>query len=249
MTEAVGPRDASTATTMKKSRVKDADGQDASKAKDRHPKVQAGDKAQAAAPPEDEADDSTKKGTDAAPAAGPTEAVDPVEELQAKVDKLEDSLLRAKADYQNLVRRSAADHSMAIRYANAELLKGLLSVIDDFERSLAAARESHNLQAVVEGVQLVYDNLLKALRAQGLERIVALHEPFDPNFHEALMQQPSENFPSDTVLEEVAKGYRLHDRVLRPTKVVVAKTPEDQATQPEEASASASGEGESSESD
>lgn len=207
---------------MKKSRVKDADGQDASKGKDRRPKVQAGE---------------------------PAEVVDPTEESQAKVDKLEDSLLRAKADYQNLLRRSATDRSTTIRYANAELMKGLLSVIDDFERSLEAARESHNLQAVVEGVQLVYDNLLNALHAQGLERIAALHEPFDPNFHEAMMQQPSEDFPSGTVLEEVAKGYRLHDRVLRPTKVVVARTPEDHATQPEGASASASGKGESSEAD
>ncbi len=243
------PCDASTATTMKKSRVKDDDGSDASKGKHRRPKVQTGDKSPAAVPPEDEAGDSPKKGTDAAPAAGPTEAVDPVEELQTKVNKLEDSLLRAKADYQNFLRRSAADRSMAIRYANAELMKSLLSVMDDFERSLEAARESHNLQAVVEGVQLVYDNLLKAMRAQGLERIAALHEPFDPNFHEAMMQQPSQDFPSGTVLEEVAKGYRLHDRVLRPTKVVVARTPEDHATQPEGASASASGKEESSEAD
>lgn len=234
---------------MKKSRINDADGQDASKGKDRRPAVQAGDEAQAAAPPADGADDSLKEGNGAAPAAEPAEAVDPVEELQAKVDKLEDSLLRAKADYQNLVRRSAADHSMAIRYANAELLKGLLSVVDDFERSLAAARESDNLQGVVEGVQLVYDNLLKVMRAQGLERIAALHEPFDPNLHEAMMQQSSEDVPAGTVLEEVAKGYRLHDRVLRPTKVVVAKAPEDHATQPKEASTSASGEGDSSEAD
>jgi len=235
---------------MKKSKVKDADGSDPSTGEDRRVQVRAGDEASTVVPPDEgAADDSRKEDAEAAPANEPAQAVDPIEELRAKVDKLEDSLLRAKADYQNLLRRSAADQSAAVRYANADLMKGLLSVIDDFERSLEAARESHNLQAVVEGVQLVYDNLLKALCAQGLERIDALHEPFDPNVHEAMMQQPSEAFPSGTVVDEVAKGYRLHDRVLRPTRVVVAKTPEDHTTQQEEAGTPASGSEESSEAD
>ena len=162
-----------------------------------------------------------------AAAAEAAEPVDLVQQLEAQVASLEDSLLRAKADYQNLQRRSALDGAEAIRYANAELMKSLLGVIDDFERSLEAAETSGNLDAVVDGVRLVYENLVKALGTHGLERIEALHRPFDPNFHEAMMQQPTADLAPGSVMEEIAKGYRLGDRVLRPAKVVVSKAPED----------------------
>lgn len=151
------------------------------------------------------------------------QTVSSVEQLEAKVASLEDSLLRTKADYQNLQRRSAIDHAEAIRYANAELMKSLLSVVDDFERSLEAAKTTDKLDAVVDGVRLVYENLVKALNIHGLERIKALHLPFDPHVHEALMQQPSAEFSPGTVLEEVNKGYQLRDRVLRPARVVVSQ--------------------------
>lgn len=151
---------------------------------------------------------------------------DVVAELQAKVTKLEDALLRAKADFQNLQRTSAVERADAFRYANAELMKLLVRVVDDFERSLAAASKPDNLQAVVEGVRLVYENLCKALADHGLEPIVALHRPFDPKVHEALLHQPSDEHPPGTVIEQIAKGYRLCDRVVRPAKVIVAKEPE-----------------------
>jgi molecular chaperone GrpE len=178
--------------------------------------------------PSDVSDDSVARDeSKPAAAAEVAEPVDPVERLEAKVASLEDSLLRAKADYQNLQRRIALDRAEAISYANAELMKSLLGVIDDFERSLEAAETSGNLEAVVDGVRLVYENLIKALGMHGLERIVALHRPFDPNFHEAMMQQPSADCAPGSVMEEIARGYRLRDRVLRPAKVVVSKVPED----------------------
>ncbi|MGB2985265.1 MAG: nucleotide exchange factor GrpE, partial [Phycisphaerae bacterium] len=168
--------------------------------------------------------------------AAPVEVSDPadvkgeedaeVAVLQAKVDKLAASLLRAKADYQNMQRRSDVERANAIRYANAELMRSLLNVIDDFERSLAAAETSDNLTAVVDGVRLVYDNFIKALRDHGLEMIEALHRPFDPNVHEALMQQSAADYEPGTVVEQIAKGYRLGDRVIRPTKVIVSKAPD-----------------------
>jgi molecular chaperone GrpE len=161
-----------------------------------------------------------------APDNGRPVSEDPVAELQAKVAKLEDSLLRAKADFQNLLRRSAAERLDALRYANAELMKSLVKVVDDFERSLAAAAKPNNLPAVVEGVRLVYENLTKALSDHGLETIEALHRPFDPNVHEALLHQPCDDHPPGTVIEQIAKGYRLCDRVVRPAKVIVAKAME-----------------------
>ncbi len=155
------------------------------------------------------------------------EAVDPLEKLQARVASLEDSLLRGKADYQNLQRRTTQQRNEALRYANAELMRALLSVVDDFERSIAAAEASDTPSSVAEGIRLVYDNLMKALRAHGLESIDAIDRPFDPHVHEAMMQQPSPDHPPDTVIEEVAKGYRLRERVLRPARVIVCQGVED----------------------
>ena len=157
-----------------------------------------------------------------APAATPqSEAL--VAELQARIEKLEDSLYRAKADFQNFQRRSGIERAEAVRFANAEIMKSLLPVLDDFERALAAAEASDNLEAIVAGVRLVYNNLAKSLREHGLETIDALHKPFDPNVHEALLQQPTADYPPGTVIEQSARGYQLRDRVLRAAKVVVAK--------------------------
>jgi len=147
---------------------------------------------------------------------------DPVKRLEQEKAALENSLLRAKADYQNLQRRSAADRLDAVRFANAELMRSLLAVADDFERALHAGQAHQGSEAVTDGVRIVYDHFLKALKDQGLEPIESLHQPFDPTIHEALMQRPTEAHPPGTVVEEVAKGYRLHDRVIRPAKVVVA---------------------------
>ena len=141
--------------------------------------------------------------------------------LRAKVDKLEDALLRARAEYQNYQRRAAVERSEAIRYANAGLMKSLLGVLDDFERAVSSPNGEAGTDE--EGIRLVQENLLKALREHGLETISAGNEPFDPSVHEALMQQPSPDHPSGTILEEFAKGYKLRDRVLRPSKVVVSK--------------------------
>jgi len=162
------------------------------------------------------------------PAAGAQTApeTDAAGELKARAEALEDSLFRARADYQNLQRRSATERAEAVRFANAELLRSLVGVLDGFERSLAAASDAASLPAVVEGVRLVYQNLLQALQTHGLERIEALHRRFDPTLHDALMQQPCADHPSGTVIEEVAKGYRLRDRVLRPSKVIVSQAVE-----------------------
>ena len=162
------------------------------------------------------------------------ETVDPVEELQARVASLEDLLLRAKADQQNLQRRCAQELSEAVRYANAEMMRSLLGVLDDFERAVEAAETTDTNASVADGVRLIYDNLKKALWAHGLESIEAVGGPFDPHVHEAVMQQPSADHPPGTVLAEVAKGYSLRERVLRPAKVIVSKAVETaQGEEPE----------------
>lgn len=150
------------------------------------------------------------------------QGADPPTELQAKVDSLEDSLLRARAENQNILRRATTERNEAVRYANAELLRTLIPVLEDFDRAFEAAGGTD--QSILEGTRLVHANLMKALRDFGLESIeVVPGDRFDPNLHEALMHQPSDRVEPGSVLEQVTKGYRLRDRVLRPARVVVAK--------------------------
>ncbi len=164
---------------------------------------------------------------DADVAVDSVEPVDPMAELQQRVASLEDALLRAKADYQNLLRRSATQQADAVRYANAELMKSLIIVADDFDRAIAASSDTDDPAAMIDGMKLVYDNFTKALRDHGLEYVPALHDAFDPAIHEALLHQPTDAHEPNIVVEEVAKGYRLRDRVIRPAKVVVSKAKDD----------------------
>lgn len=165
------------------------------------------------------------------PAEVEDNAPDTVESLQAKIGALEERLLRVAADFENRRKRVEQQRSDAVRFANVDLLRAVLLIVDDFDRSLAAAGQADSIESVVEGVSLIHANLLKTLRDFGLEEIEALHKPFDPACHEALMQQPSADHPEGTVLEEVARGYRLHDRVVRPSKVIVSKAVDE--TDPE----------------
>ncbi len=145
----------------------------------------------------------------------------------------QDKFLRAKADYQNLQKRAADEQRNAIRYANADFARSVVQVLDDFERTLEAAEEAPEADSIISGVKLVYEKLLKLLGDHHIEPIEALGQPFDPHLHEALMQEASETLPPDSVLREIERGYRLHDRVLRPARVVISKAPE-QSEQKEE---------------
>ncbi len=164
-----------------------------------------------------DADEST------AAAEQPVEQEDTVESLREKIAALEDTLLRAKADFVNTQRRNEKSRLDAVQFANAELMRSLLGVLDDFERSLDAAGTAEDIKTIVDGVRLVYQNFRKALCDHGLKSIEAIDRPFDPHVHEAVMQQPAADCDPNTVLEEVAKGYCLKDRVIRPAKVVVSK--------------------------
>lgn len=166
---------------------------------------------------------------EAEPVKGPAIQPDSIESYRRRVEELEDTLLRARAEHQNAQRRAAVERSQAIRYANADLLRSLLGVIDDFDRSLEAAQTTDHHDAVVDGVRLVRENFVRALTQHGLEPITATHQPFDPSQHEAMMQKPSDEYPPGTVLEELAKGYRLGDRLLRPAKVIVSKATDEGA--------------------
>jgi molecular chaperone GrpE len=143
--------------------------------------------------------------------------------LEAERDEHLNDLKRVAADFENYRKRAARDQQSLIARAHERLVKELLPVLDDLERALAAAEE-HEEAKLEEGVRLVHRELKAALDREGLAEIDT-NGSFDPNLHEALLSQPSDNQAEGTVLEVLQKGYRLGDRVLRPARVVVAAPP------------------------
>ncbi len=159
---------------------------------------------------------------DESPATETVEA-DDLARLREECETWKDKFLRAKADMANMQRRAGAERTEAIRFANADLMRSLLPILDDLERTLEASGAAETVASVADGVRLIYDNMIKILQDSGVQAIGAAGEPFDPSVHQAVMQKPSADCPDKTVLQELQRGYRLHDRLLRPAKVIVSQ--------------------------
>ena len=155
-----------------------------------------------------------------------------IEELQNEVNEYKDRLLRKAAEFENYKRRTENDQMNLLKYAAEGFIVKLLPAVDDFERSLAhmEKNESADINAVKDGIKLVYDKLVKILTDQGIKKIDAVGQPYDVNFHEALMQRKDENAAPNTVLDELEKGYLYKDKVIRHSKVIVSEdTPDETA--------------------
>ncbi len=149
-------------------------------------------------------------------------------ELEASVAQLKDQLLRKAAEFENYKKRVENDYATTVKFANEDLIIALLPVVDDFYRSLSATKDTSAEPQSVEfarGVELIYNKLLKILEAQGVKQFDAEGKPFDPHYHDALLQVPRADVPAHTVIEEVEKGYMLHDKVIRHAKVIVSSEP------------------------
>lgn len=144
-------------------------------------------------------------------------------QLKQQLADKQDSLLRTMADFDNFRRRTRQEMEEIRRIALEEFLRGLLRVMDNFERALQAAEETHSFDKLLEGVQLTYRQMQSLLREAGVQPIEAVGKPFDPNFHEAVQRVESPDHPDETVLEEVERGYMIQSRVLRPSRVKVVK--------------------------
>lgn len=160
--------------------------------------------------------------------APPPDAAEPAEapkagEALAERDDLLARLQRVSADFVNYQKRVQRDIAEAREFANAELIRELLAVLDDMERALDAARANHSADdPLLSGMHLVYGKALEVLGRFGLQPIQAEGQPFDPTRHEAMLQQPSAEHEAPTVLNELQRGYELKGRVLRPARVVVS---------------------------
>ncbi len=151
-----------------------------------------------------------------------------IAELEEEIASLKDQFLRAMAEAENVRKRSERQLAEAHKYGVANFARAVLTIADDLSRALAAVPEEQRqgdglLQTLLGGVEAVERELAKVLEAHNIERIDPAGEPFDPNFHEAMFEVPNSEFPSGTVAQVIQPGYRLHDRLLRPARVGVAK--------------------------
>jgi len=148
-----------------------------------------------------------------------------VQQRERERDQYLDQLQRARADFDNYQKRNQRELQQERRYSLSPLALEMLPVLDNLERALAAANQAGNKDPLVQGVSMVHTQLLDALRRHGITRMEAAKQPFDPNLHQAVMQQPDDQAPANTVLQVLQPGYAIHDRVLRPASVIVAVPP------------------------
>ena len=142
--------------------------------------------------------------------------------LQEEYDKLNQQYIRLAADFDNYRKRQEAERENLIKFGTENALKSMLEVLDNFERGEKTLKDVEDCVKVKESFELVHRQVCETLAKLGLEEIKAIGEEFDPNFHEAVMQTPTSDHPEHTVIAELQKGYKLGDKVLRPTLVNVA---------------------------
>ncbi|HWX22258.1 MAG TPA: nucleotide exchange factor GrpE [Candidatus Binatia bacterium] len=153
-----------------------------------------------------------------------------LEELKVRAAKADDHwerLLRTTADFDNYKKRAAREKQDAIRFANENLLQKLIPVLDAFDmaRSATQNNQADSVQPLQAGINMVFQQLKGALAEAGLEEVDAAGKPFDPNLHEAVSQKETDEVPEGQVVQQLRKGYKLRERLLRPAGVIVAKPP------------------------
>jgi molecular chaperone GrpE len=161
-------------------------------------------------------------------ASDPTSADSQEKQAQEELQIYQDKYIRLAAEFENYKRRAQRDQSDAIRYANESLLKKLLSTLDNLERAIQCGKDAGTTGSLLEGVELTHKQFLETVEKLGVRQVSSTGSLFDPNMHQAVAQVESETAEPNTVVEEFQKGYFLHDRILRPAMVTVAKEKSDQ---------------------
>ncbi|MDQ6655611.1 MAG: nucleotide exchange factor GrpE [Verrucomicrobiota bacterium] len=160
--------------------------------------------------------------TEQEPAADQDGTSDPTGNLQADLDRFRDLALRSQADFDNYKKRAAREKEDAIKFANSSLLERLIAIVDNFELGLSAARAEGEKSPIFSGMSMVLKQLTDFLADNGLQPIDAEGQKFDPNQHEAIAHEANARVPEGTVIRQTRRGYRLKDRLLRPSSVVVS---------------------------
>jgi len=148
--------------------------------------------------------------------------------MQQEVQEANDMMLRLAAELENYKKRSVKDRESIVKYASQSTIESLLPILDNFERAIESVEESKNFDSLLDGVKMISKQVFDLLEKKGVSEIESVGEAFDPNIHEAVMQAPSCEYPENVVSEELQKGYMLHDRVIRPSMVVVSSGSEEE---------------------
>jgi molecular chaperone GrpE len=157
------------------------------------------------------------------PQEGEKDMAAALEEARNKLQESEDKLLRLAADFDNTRKRLEREREISLKYAEENILKELLPGIDNIERAMEQGKEGNNIESLLHGVELTRDGLLATLEKYGVKAIDSIGQPFDPNIHEALAMEETDEMKPNMVLREFQRGYLYKDRLLRPSKVVVSK--------------------------
>lgn len=166
------------------------------------------------------AEDAPEAGT---PAPDPSSEESLLKQVQADLDRFRDLALRSQADFENFRKRASREKEDAVKYANASFLEKLIPILDNFDLGLNAARSSAENSPILDGMDMVSKQLTNFLLGSGVEPINAEGQPFDPNLHEAVAQEASEEVAEGVVVRQLRRGYKLRERLLRPATVTVSK--------------------------
>ena len=169
----------------------------------------------------------------AAAAAPPAETAQLQQQLAEQTKAAQENLdraLRLAAEMENLKKRLEREKAELLQFANESLIKELLPVVDNLELALEHGRQAETPASFLEGIELVHQGFLKALARFGVTPLAAVGQPFDPAYHNAVMQQAAPEVPDCSVLKELQKGYLMHQRLLRPAMVVVARNTQETET-------------------
>ena len=169
---------------------------------------------------------------------------DPLKEMEARLESLEkeakesyDRFLRVSAEFENYKKRAAREMNDFRKFANESFVKAMLPIVDNLDRAIeSSSNDDHAQNSVVEGVNMTLKEILKVFEQFNVKPFESLGKAFDPALHQAVMQEETDDHPENTVLNELQKGYMMHDRLLRPAMVVVSKTtePENQENEVQE---------------
>ncbi len=163
----------------------------------------------------------------------PADDASKLAEAEKQAEMYKDLMYRKAAEFENYRKRAESESASIVKFANESLISELLPVLDDFERSIKAAKTSKDFDSLYRGIELIYQKLVKNLEKRGVKSFETVGKEFDVAFHDALLQIPREDVAPHTVLEEVEKGYTLHDKVIRHAKVIVSTAPADGSPSPD----------------
>ncbi|MCP3943421.1 MAG: nucleotide exchange factor GrpE [Desulfobacteraceae bacterium] len=148
---------------------------------------------------------------------------DELQELKEQLASEKDRTLRLSAEFENYKKRTQREINDFKKFANESIFRQFLSVVDNLERAIDATQEDSKESGLFEGVQLTHKDIIKIFETFNVKPVKAANQPFDPNFHQAVTQEETDEFPDNTVTTVLQKGYLLHDRLIRPAMVVVSK--------------------------